>query len=328
MTDNLRGIIAVLIGSTAFVMNDALVKLASPELPASQINMMRGTVATILLAGICSTAGAWRPLSVLLSPMMLLRVGTAAAASLFIAVGLRYMPLPTMTTVMQVAPLAVTAGAAVVYGERVGWRRWLAVLSGFLGVVLIVKPGAGTFGSAAYIALSSPERPLLAVLGTFGELSSTDDAPEHVEGAPPDLPAPEDCVAMVGTDTFPPPFMRRVDLRLHPDDAGFTRGRPTGRPRVRGWFRLPGDEPVDPLALLCAVDAFPPTIFNADLPVAWTPTVELTAHVRSRPVPGWLACSFSTRFVSGGFLEADGEVWDAAGRLVAQSRQLALVPRG
>lgn len=153
MTDNLRGIIAVLIGSTAFVMNDALVKLASPELPASQINMMRGTVATILLAGICSVAGAWRPLPVLLSPMMLLRVGTAAAASLFIAVGLRYMPLPTMTTVMQVAPLAVTAGAAIVYGERVGWRRWLAVLSGFLGVVLIVKPGAGTFGSAAYIAL-------------------------------------------------------------------------------------------------------------------------------------------------------------------------------
>ena len=182
--------------------------------------------------------------------------------------------------------------------------------------------------STATGLLSSPERPLLAVLGTFGELSSTDDAPEHVEGAPPDLPAPEDCVAMVGTDTFPPPFMRRVDLRLHPDDAGFTRGRPTGRPRVRGWFRLPGDEPVDPLALLCAVDAFPPTIFNADLPVAWTPTVELTAHVRSRPVPGWLACSFSTRFVSGGFLEADGEVWDAAGRLVAQSRQLALVPRG
>jgi len=50
--------------------------------------------------------------------------------------------------------------------------------------------------------------------------------------------------------------------------------------------------------------------------------------VRARPAPGWLACAFTTRFVTGGFLEEDGEVWDATGRLVAQSRQLALVPRG
>ena len=79
--------------------------------------------------------------------------------------------------------------------------------------------------------------------------------------------------------------------------------------------------------LLLAVDAFPPTAFNTRLPVAWTPTVELTAHVRARPVPGWVRCRFSTRFVTGGFLEEDGEVWDERGRLVAQSRQLALVPR-
>ena len=96
---------------------------------------------------------------------------------------------------------------------------------------------------------------------------------------------------------------------------------------MRGWFRLPGGEPVDSLALLCAVDAFPPTAFNARLPVAWTPTVELTAHVRASPAPGWLRCRFSTRFVTAGFLEEDGEVWDSAGRLVGQSRQLALVPR-
>lgn len=153
MTDNLRGILAVLVGSTAFVLNDAMVKLSSPELPASEINAIRGVVATVLLAAICSAMGAWRPLSVLLSPMMLLRVGTAAAASTFIAVGLRYMPLPTLTTVLQVTPLAVTAGAALLYGERVGWRRWMAVLAGFAGVVLIVKPGAGSFGAAAYIAL-------------------------------------------------------------------------------------------------------------------------------------------------------------------------------
>jgi hypothetical protein len=123
--------------------------------------------------------------------------------------------------------------------------------------------------------------------------------------------------------------MGKVELRIHPDDAGYREDvARSGRPLMRGWFRLRSREPLDTIALLCAADAFPPTIFNADLPVAWTPTVELTAHVRSRPAPGWLRCQFATHFITGGFLEEEGELWDATGRLVAQSRQLALVPRG
>ena len=129
------------------------------------------------------------------------------------------------------------------------------------------------------------------------------------------------------TDGFPPPFMGKVELRLHPADAGFFDGAKAGEARMRGWFRLRDGEPIDSAALVMAVDAFPPTIFNVDLPVAWVPTVELTAHVRARPAPGWLRCEFRTRFVSGGRLEADGLVWDEPGTLVAQSRQLALVPR-
>jgi hypothetical protein len=126
---------------------------------------------------------------------------------------------------------------------------------------------------------------------------------------------------------MPPPFAGRVDIRMHPDDAGFGRGRPSGAMRMRGWFRLPHEEPLDTMALLLATDAYPPTIFNGDLPVGWTPTVELTTHVRARPAPGWLRCAFTTRYVTGGFLEEDGVVWDETGTLVAQSRQLALVPR-
>jgi acyl-CoA thioesterase len=174
--------------------------------------------------------------------------------------------------------------------------------------------------------LRDDRRPLLAVLGSFTELAAA-EGPERVDGRPPDLPPPEDCVAVEATDSFPPPFMGRVDLRLHPEDAGFRTGAPSGEPLVRGWFRLRDDEPVDTVALLLAADAFPPTIFNARLPVAWTPTLELTVHVRARPAPGWLRCTFRTRYVSEGFLEEDGEVWDPTGRLVAQSRQLALVPR-
>jgi acyl-CoA thioesterase len=180
--------------------------------------------------------------------------------------------------------------------------------------------------AVASATLSAGGKPLLAVLGTFGDLSATESGIERIGAAPPDLPDPEACHGH--TPVFgAPPMSGRIDLRLHPEDAGFASGNPSGEPRVRGWFRLREGEPVDTLALLMAVDAFPPTVFNARLPVAWTPTVELTAHVRARPAPGWLRATFSTRFVSGGFLEEDGEIWDADGRLVAQSRQLALLPR-
>ena len=174
-------------------------------------------------------------------------------------------------------------------------------------------------------ALAAEGKPLMQVLGTFGDVSAP-AGPERVDAEPPDLPPVGDCAPVRPTTGFPPPFMGQVELRLHPDDAGIVSGAPSGQPRVRGWFRL-RDEPVDTLALLLAVDAFPPTAFNARLPVAWTPTIELTAHVRARPMPGWLRCVFTTRFFTGGFLEEDGEVWDSTGRLVAQSRQLALVPR-
>jgi len=188
----------------------------------------------------------------------------------------------------------------------------------------VVKRGR-TFTTASG-SLDADGKRVMQVLGTFGDLS-TPMGPERVEASPPELPAPDDCFAVKPTDTFPPPFMGQVDLRLHPEDAGLVSGAPSGELRVRGWFRLRGEEPNDSVSLLLAVDAFPPTAFNARLPVAWVPTVELTAHVRSRPAQGWLRCAFTTRFVTGGFLEEDGEIWDGTGRLVAQSRQLALVPR-
>jgi acyl-CoA thioesterase len=174
--------------------------------------------------------------------------------------------------------------------------------------------------------LQAGGKPLLAVLGTFGDLGAGASDIERVQAVPPELPPPEHC-SFHDPDHGAPPMSARVDMRLHPDDAGFARGNPSGEARVRGWFRLRAGEPADTLALLLAVDAFPPTVFNARLPIAWTPTIELTAHLRARPQPGWLRASFSTRFVSGGFLEEDGEIWDASGRLVAQSRQLALLPQ-
>jgi drug/metabolite transporter (DMT)-like permease len=97
--------------------------------------------------------GAARPVSVLMTRMMLMRLFAAGAATTFIVISLRYVPLATVNTVLQATPLLVTAGAAIFYGEKVGLPRWMAALVGFAGVLLIVKPGNAQMGTAAFIVI-------------------------------------------------------------------------------------------------------------------------------------------------------------------------------
>lgn len=183
--------------------------------------------------------------------------------------------------------------------------------------------------ATAAASLTTPDGTLLlAALATVATSAPTPGEDVLLaEGVPPRLPPPDECVRLPATETFPPPFMGRVDVRLHPDDVAFARERPSGQAVVRGWYGLLDAEPLTGLGVLVGADAFPPPIFNTELPIAWTPTVELTVHVRARPAGPRLACVFRTRFVAAGYLEADGELWDSDGNLVALSRQLALVPR-
>jgi len=95
---------------------------------------------------------------------------------------------------------------------------------------------------------------------------------------------------------------------------------------LQAWFRLNDDREPDPLALLLAVDVLPPVTFALGR-MGWAPTLALTAHVRALPAPGWLRLRHETHNLAGGMFEEDCEVWDSAGRLVAQSRQLARQPR-
>ncbi|MGC0423367.1 thioesterase family protein [Embleya sp. AB8] len=169
--------------------------------------------------------------------------------------------------------------------------------------------------------------PRVHVTGSYGDLAALD--PEvRTSARPPELPSVEECAAR---SAFPASFrgaafMDRSEQLLDPATAGWLTGRPSGRGEIRAWWRLADGRAPDPLALLLAVDALPPTGFDLGLR-GWVPTVELTVHVRARPAPGWLRVALSTRNLAGGFLEEDGEVWDSAGRLVAQSRQLARAPR-
>lgn len=170
--------------------------------------------------------------------------------------------------------------------------------------------------------------PRLTVLATVGDLASLPDEVE-LEPGPPDMPPPEECF---GRDQAPrgdrdlPPMTRQFDLRFDPDCVGWAVGAPSGRGLLQGWFRLEGGREPDPHNLLMVVDALPPATFDLGRP-GWAPTIELTAHVRALPAPGWLQVRHRVGHVAGGMFEEDCEVWDSRGRLVAQSRQLARLPR-
>ena len=189
-----------------------------------------------------------------------------------------------------------------------------------------IKVGKGFSTSQADVM--SEERPLLSVIGTYAKPDRTISESKLFKASSFDLPSPSECVqAKPSPDgPFPPPLMDKVSVMIHPEDAAGLMGKPTGIARVRGWFRLLEDESPDPLAVVLACDAFPPALFNTDLPRGWTPTLDLTVHIRDPRPTGWLKCQFRTRFVTGGFLEEDCEIWDEKNNLVAQSRQLALAP--
>lgn len=112
------------------------------------------------------------------------------------------------------------------------------------------------------------------------------------------------------------------DVRLDPNGAGFLHGQTGDPPRLRLWAR-PRNEQVDPLFALLVGDIAPPVTFNLGR-FGWSPTVQLTALLRSRPAPGWLRLQVDCKAVHGPWFDADATVVDSTGRLICQARQLSL----
>ena len=174
------------------------------------------------------------------------------------------------------------------------------------------------------------ERTLVEALGTFAIQRSEPAEVLLSDATPISLPAPETIERgqPAGDAPFPPPFMGQVDMRPSPRATDlFTTGA-FGTPALEGWLRLPEGQDLDVHALILAADAFPPTAFASGLPIGWTPTIELTVHVRNPKPKGWIQCEFMSRFISGGYIEEDGLLFGEDGNLLAQSRQLALVSKG
>jgi drug/metabolite transporter (DMT)-like permease len=154
-SDNLRGIGAMLAAMAAFVVNDAMMKLAATDLPTGQVIFLRGLMIVPVLAALMLASATPATLEMLHRPGILARCAAEVAAAILYLSALFHMPIAECTAILQFTPLALTAGAALFLGAPVGWRRWLATLVGLIGVLIIIRPGASAFNPYAALALLS-----------------------------------------------------------------------------------------------------------------------------------------------------------------------------
>lgn len=165
-------------------------------------------------------------------------------------------------------------------------------------------------------------------VGTFGELPAT--APDHPAGPvpAPALPPPDDCLStglLAQAEGEPVNLHDHLTLRLDPA-TGWLNDRFSGPAQLTGWMRLADGSDPDPSSLLVFSDGMPPSLFETfGRTLGHVPTVQLTTHLFALPSPGWISGQFRTRVTNGSLVDEDGDLWDADGRLVATTRQLALI---
>jgi acyl-CoA thioesterase len=172
-------------------------------------------------------------------------------------------------------------------------------------------------GSASMVSLRMEQegRPVALAIGAAG--TWRDDGPAWCDASAPDVPDPEDCPEVSGDGL--PPFMDNFEVRWVEGEAG--------RARNVTWVRLRPAAPLDHVAVAALADTMIPAAFTRFGRPLIVPTLDLTVHFRS-PLPvqdEWALCVFESRVAAGGTWEEDGEVWSRDGRLLAHSRQLAIV---
>jgi hypothetical protein len=188
----------------------------------------------------------------------------------------------------------------------------------------VVKSGKAF--ATAHATMRSGDRVIVDAIGTCGDVLPS-GAQRHSTRGALQMPSFDESAPRPSTASGMPGLMRNIDVRLHPHDTGFARGEPSGDAVVRGWCAFRDGRPVDALALTLMCDAFPPAVFNLSGAPGWVPTVQLSFYLRAVPTAGPVCAEFATNQLHDGMFEEDGLLWDSRGVLVAQSRQLALMPR-
>ena len=156
-----------------FAVEDSLLKISAQSLPIAQVLVMFGLGGALLFALLARARGHCLMTHDVLSRAMRLRMGFEVTGRLFFTLAIILTPLSSATVILQATPLVVVAGAAILFGEQVGWRRWSAVAIGLLGVVVILQPGSDSFTPLSVLAV-------LGMLGFAGRDLASRAAPASI----------------------------------------------------------------------------------------------------------------------------------------------------
>ena len=176
MTPDLRGSLFMVAAMAGFAVEDMFLKAASRSLPVGQAILVIGLVGTLVFAGFARLAGDPALPRAVLSRTMALRSGFEVVGRLFYALAVALTPISTASAILQATPLVVVLGAALIFGEKVGLGRWLIILAGFVGVLIILRPGAAGFSALSLLAL-------IAMAGFAGRDLATRAAPPALSNA-------------------------------------------------------------------------------------------------------------------------------------------------
>lgn len=155
---NLLGGIWMISAMAFFAIEDAFIKAVATTIPIGQILILFGAGGAITFAALARLNNEPVFIADVLSRPMRIRVVFEITGRLFYGLAIAMIPLSAATVILQATPLVVVAGAAVIFGEKVGWRRWAAIVIGLVGVVIIVQPGTDSFSVLS----------ILAIIGMFG----------------------------------------------------------------------------------------------------------------------------------------------------------------
>lgn len=151
--ENLRGSLLMVLSMAGFALEDMMIKHLSQSLPAGQIILMLGVGGALAFGAMAVLRGQRLMSPVFFSRAVVLRNLGEMVGTLCFVLALALIPLSSASAILQAMPLAVTLGAALFMGAQVGWRRWSAILAGFAGVMMVIRPGTDAFQLASLLPL-------------------------------------------------------------------------------------------------------------------------------------------------------------------------------
>lgn len=176
MTPNLRGSLFMVASMAGFAIEDMFLKSVSRHMPVGQAILLMGLAGTLVFALAARAAGDRALPPAVLSRTMAIRSGFEIVGRLFYALAVAYTPISSASAILQATPLLVVLGAALIFGEKVGPSRWALILLGFVGVLVIIRPGVEGFSALSLLAL-------IAMAGFAGRDLATRAAPPALSNA-------------------------------------------------------------------------------------------------------------------------------------------------